>query len=54
LADILFKISCGNKVVCGLRDYIREQILKDLCPDMKVMFGSGEIFGKQLFKARAH
>ena len=36
----------------GFADHIREQILKDLYPDMHVMFGSGEKLGKDLYKIK--
>lgn len=52
LADLLFQIPYKNKVACGLGDHLREQILKDLIPDMKVMFGSGESIWRTLINSK--
>ena len=45
-ADLINK----KKTAKGFADHIREQILKDLYPDMHVMFGIGEKLGKDLYK----
>ena len=52
LADLLFQTSYKSKDACGLGDHIREQIIKDLYPDMHVMFGVGEKFEKDLYKLK--
>ena len=52
LADLLFQTSYKSKVACGFGDYIREQILKYLYPDMHVMFGVGEKLEKDLYKLK--
>ena len=52
LTELLFQTSYKSKVASGLGDHIREQILKDLYPDMYVMFGGGEKLGNDLYKFR--
>lgn len=52
LTDLLFKIPYKNEITCGLGDHIREQILKDLYPDMKNMFGSGENHWRALINSK--
>ena len=52
LTELLFQTSYKSKVASGLGDHIREQILKDLYPDMKVMFGSGESIWRTLINSK--
>ena len=52
LTDLLFQIPYKNEVTRGLGDHIRERILKDLNPDMHVMFGSGESIWRSLINSK--
>ena len=52
LTDLLFQIPYKNEINRGLGDHLRERILKDLIPDMKVMFGSGESIWKTLINSK--
>ena len=54
-ADLLCKIHCKKNDLNGLGALVREQkerILKDLYPEIHVMFGIGEKLGKDLHKFR--